>query len=46
MSEVETAHVLKMMFWADGCQLSAFTTELFGLATYSYYFHPSPFFTL
>jgi len=44
MSEVETAIVLRMMFWADGCQLSAFTTEIFGLATYCWYFHPSPFF--
>lgn len=46
MSEVETAIVLKMVFWADVSQLSAFTTELFGLATHCWYFHPSPFFPL
>lgn len=46
MSEVETAIVLKMMFWADGFQLSVFTTKLFGLATHCWYFRPSPFLPL
>lgn len=46
LSEVETAIVLNMSFWADCSVLSASTTVLFGLSTHYCYFQLSLFFPL